>query len=81
VGLERGLLSHVSTIEELLGSKSCCFGLETENTAPAPEIRYADHVAPFIHKNFGTNFTDKRLSLGRYSSLTNSGHGVLVSFR
>jgi hypothetical protein len=48
VGLERGPLSLVSTIEELLGRKSSGSGLETENTAVG--IRRADHAAPSIRK-------------------------------
>jgi hypothetical protein len=44
VGLERGPLSLVSTIEKLLERKSSCSGLETENTAVG--IHHADHVAP-----------------------------------
>jgi hypothetical protein len=48
VGLERGPLSLVSTIEELLGRKSSSSGLvETENTAVG--IRH-DHVAPYTPK-------------------------------
>jgi hypothetical protein len=41
VGLERGPLSLVSTIEELLERKSSGSGLETENTAVG--FRRADH--------------------------------------
>jgi hypothetical protein len=44
VGLERGQLRLVRTIEELLGRKSSGSGLETENTAVG--IHHADHVAP-----------------------------------
>jgi hypothetical protein len=40
-------------------------------------IRHADHVAPSIVK-FGTNFADKRRSLGRCSSFEDSGHEVLL---
>jgi hypothetical protein len=73
VGLERGPLSLVSTIEELLERKSSDSGLETEITAVG--IHHADHVAPCIRK-FGTNLGDKRRSLGWNSSLADSGHEV-----
>jgi hypothetical protein len=63
VGLERGPLSLVSTTEELLERKSRGSGLETENMDLG--IRPADHVA-----KFGTNFTDKRRSLGLVRSRT-----------
>jgi hypothetical protein len=68
MGLEWGSFSLVSTTKELLGRK-------TEIRAVG--IRGADHVAPSIRK-FGTNFADKRRSLGWYSSLAGSGHGVFT---
>jgi hypothetical protein len=46
VGLERGPLSLVSTIEELLEIKSNGSGLEIEITAIG--IRHADNMAPSI---------------------------------
>jgi hypothetical protein len=71
VGLERGPLSLVSTVEEVLGRKSSDFGLETENTAVG--ICRAHHATPSIGK-VDINFVDKRRSLGRYSSLADWGH-------
>jgi hypothetical protein len=50
VGPERGLLSLVSTIEELRGRESSSSSLETENTAIG--ICHADHMAPSIHKSW-----------------------------
>jgi hypothetical protein len=66
VGLERGPLSLVSTIEELLERKSSGSGLESR------EYGTWNHVPAKV----GTNIADKRWSLGRYRSLADSGHGV-----
>jgi hypothetical protein len=48
VGLERGPLSLVSTIEELLDRKVAAPVYKTENTAI--EIRYADHATPLYQQ-------------------------------
>jgi hypothetical protein len=50
MGLERGLLSLVSTTEELLDTKVAAPVHKIENTAL--EIRHADHVAPSIRKSW-----------------------------
>jgi hypothetical protein len=72
VGLERGPLSLVSTTEELLGRKSSGSCLENRDYGHGDPLHWPRNA--LCLQNVATNFTEKRLSLGRYSSLTDWGH-------
>jgi hypothetical protein len=76
VGLERGPLSLVSTIKELLERKRRGSGLEIREYGHRDPLRWPrDTLYP---QNIGTNFADKQRTLGRYSSLVDKGHGMCL---
>jgi hypothetical protein len=54
MGLERGPLSLVSTIEKLLDRKSRGYGLESREYG-SKGIRHADNVAPSIRESWHYN--------------------------
>jgi hypothetical protein len=80
VGLERGPLSLVKTTEELLGRNSSGSGLETREYGRGDSSRWPRATLYPQKKLALTSLTSGGRSVGRYSSLADSGHGVQFSY-
>jgi hypothetical protein len=79
VGLERGPLSLVSTIEALLGRKSSGYGLEIENTAVG--ICCADHATPLYPQKLAlTSPTNGGRMVGIVLTWTQATEGFFFFF-
>jgi hypothetical protein len=78
VGLERGPLSLVRIIEELLERKSGGFGSIKPRLRPWGSVALTTRHP--LSTKVGTNFAGRLRSLGRHSSLADQNHGVWFSY-
>jgi hypothetical protein len=76
VGLGWGPISLVSTTEELLGRKSSGFGLESREYGLRDPPRWPRGTP--LSATVGTNFDDKRRSLGRIVRSRTEAKGLLL---